>query len=75
MSEDDVKIVILKNAFPNEAHAVVAARVDGEWLILDNRTLTLVRDIDLTHATPELVLDRGGVRRFVSRSRSHHAAG
>jgi predicted transglutaminase-like cysteine proteinase len=75
LSEDNVKIVIVRNAFPNEAHAVVAARVDGDWLILDNRTLTLVHDIDLTRATPELVLDRSGVRRFVSRSRNHHAAG
>jgi len=42
-SKDDVKIVVLKNVFPNEDHAVVAVRVDGQWLILDNRTLTLVR--------------------------------
>jgi predicted transglutaminase-like cysteine proteinase len=65
---DDMKIVIVKNAFPNEDHAVLAVRVDGEWLILDNRTLTLVRDMDLIRAVPELVLDREGVRRFVSRS-------
>lgn len=73
--EDDVKIVIWKNAFPSEDHAVVAVRVDGQWLILDNRTLTLVRDVDVTRAIPELVLDRGGVRRFVSRGRDHRAAG
>ena len=58
VSEDDVKIVILKNAFPSEDHAVLAARVDGDWLILDNRTLTLVRDMDLRRVTPEFVLDR-----------------
>ena len=69
LSEDDVKIVILKNDFPNEDHAVLAARVDGDWLILDNRTLTLVRDMDLTRATPEFVLDRKGARRFVSGGR------
>jgi predicted transglutaminase-like cysteine proteinase len=68
--ENDVKIVVLKNVFPIEDHAVLAARVDGDWLILDNRTLTLVRDRDLTRAVPEFVLDQGGVRRFVSRSRS-----
>jgi len=73
--EDDVKIVIVRNSFPNEDHAVVAVRVDAEWLILDNRTLTLVRDTDLARAIPELVLDREGVRRFVSRSRNRHAAG
>jgi predicted transglutaminase-like cysteine proteinase len=62
--KDDVKIVILKNFFPNEDHAAVAARVDGQWLILDNRTLTLVRDTDVTRATPEFVLDHEGVKRF-----------
>jgi predicted transglutaminase-like cysteine proteinase len=61
---DDVKIVILKNQFPNEYHAVAAARVNGEWLILDNRTLILVRDTALTRATPVFVLDHEGVRRF-----------
>jgi predicted transglutaminase-like cysteine proteinase len=66
LSEDDVKIVILKNTYPNEDHAVLAVRVDGDWLILDNRTLTLVRDMDLRRATPEFVLDRQGARRFVT---------
>lgn len=67
LSEDDMRIVILKRDFPNEDHAVLAVRVDGDWLILDNRTLTLVRDTDLMGAMPEFVLDRSGVRRFVSR--------
>jgi len=74
ISKDDIKIVVLKNVFPNEDHAVLAVRVDGEWLILDNRTLTLVRDMDLTRAIPEFVLDQEGVRRFVSGSRNHRAA-
>jgi len=71
----DLKIVVLKNAFPNEDHAVVAARVDDQWLILDNRTLTLVRDMDLTRATPELMLDQQGVRRFIARDRSRRQVG
>ncbi len=62
--KDDVKIVILKNFFPNESHAAVATRVDGQWLILDNRTLALVRDTDVTRAIPEFVLDHEGVKRF-----------
>jgi predicted transglutaminase-like cysteine proteinase len=70
----DVKIVILKNLFPNEYHAVAAARVNGEWLILDNRTLTLVRDTDLTRAIPVFVLDREGVRRFKWAGRDRRAA-
>ena len=71
ISKDDVKIVIVRKAFPNEDHAVVAVHVDGQWLILDNRTLTLVRDMDLTRAVPELVLDHEGVKRFVRAGHSH----
>jgi predicted transglutaminase-like cysteine proteinase len=61
----DVKIVVLKTAFPREDHAVVAVRADDQWLILDNRTLTLVRDTDMIRAIPEFILDQRGVRRFV----------
>jgi predicted transglutaminase-like cysteine proteinase len=61
----DVKIVILRNQFPNEYHAVAATRVNGEWLILDNRQLTLVRDTDVIRATPEFLLDEYGVHRFI----------
>jgi len=64
IAKDDVKIIVLQNSFPNEQHAAVATRVDGQWLILDNRTLTLVRDTDVARAIPEFVLDHHGVKRF-----------
>jgi hypothetical protein len=69
ISKEDLKIVILKNRLPNEDHAAVAARADGQWLILDNRTLTLVRDVDVARAIPIFVPDDDGVRRFVGSSR------
>jgi predicted transglutaminase-like cysteine proteinase len=65
LSHDDVKIVILRNLLLNEDHAVVAARVDGQWLILDNRRLALVRDTKMVGSIPKFVLDEGGTRRFV----------
>jgi predicted transglutaminase-like cysteine proteinase len=65
LSSADVKIVILRKLFPSEDHAVAAARVNGEWLILDNRHLALVRDTDVMRATPKFLLDEGGVHRFV----------
>jgi len=61
----DVKIVILRNLFPIGDHAVAAARVNGEWLILDNRWLTLVRDTDMMRSTPKFMLDEDGAHRFV----------
>lgn len=65
LSSADVKIVVVRNLFPNEYHAVAAARVEGEWLILDNRWLTLVRDTDMVRAIPQFLLDEDGVHRFV----------
>jgi predicted transglutaminase-like cysteine proteinase len=71
---DDVKIVVLRNLLPNEDHAAVAARVDGQWLILDNLRLTLVRDTDVVRAIPRFVLDQQGARRFVWASRKPRRA-
>jgi predicted transglutaminase-like cysteine proteinase len=70
LSRDDVKIVILRNLLPNEDHAVVAARVEGKWLILDNRRLALVRDSEMVRSIPEFVLDEDGARRFVPSNRT-----
>jgi predicted transglutaminase-like cysteine proteinase len=65
LSRDDVKIVILRNLLPDEDHAVVAARVDGKWLILDNLRLALVRDTEMIRSIPKFVLDQHGVRRLI----------
>ena len=70
LSHDDVKIVILRNLLPKEDHAAVAARVDGQWLILDNRHLTLVRDTETLGSIPKFVLDEDGTRRFVPSNRA-----
>jgi predicted transglutaminase-like cysteine proteinase len=73
LSKDAVKIVVWRNRLPNNDHAVLAVRVDDQWLMLDNRTLTLVRDTDVTRAIPEFVLDDQGVRRFIWSSRIRKA--
>ncbi len=48
--KDDIKFVMLKNFFPSENHVSVATCVDGQWLILDDRMLALVRDTNVTRA-------------------------
>ena len=70
LSSADLKIVIIRKLFPSEDHAVAAARANGEWLILDNRQLTLVRNTDMTRAIPKFLLDEGRVHRFVPASTS-----
>ena len=72
LSREDVRIVILRNVLPKEDHAAVAARVDGQWLILDNRHLALVRDTEMVGSIPKFVLDEDGTRRFVPSSRAGH---
>jgi predicted transglutaminase-like cysteine proteinase len=75
LSHDDVKIVILRNLLPKEDHAAVAARVDGQWLILDNRWLTLVRDTEMVRSIPKFVLDEEGTRRFVPSNQAEQGPG
>jgi predicted transglutaminase-like cysteine proteinase len=70
LSRDEVKIVILRNLLPKEDHAAVAARVDGQWLILDNRHLALVRDTKMVGSIPRFQLDEGGTQRFVPSNRA-----
>ena len=75
LSRSDVKIVILRTILPKQDHAVVAARVDGQWLILDNRRLALVRDIDMIGCIPRFLLDEDGTRRFVLPNRAAEGPG
>jgi predicted transglutaminase-like cysteine proteinase len=66
----DVKIVIFRIPLRKEDHAAVAARVDGRWLILDNRRLALMRDTEMIGTIPRFVLDEDGTRRFVPSNRA-----
>jgi predicted transglutaminase-like cysteine proteinase len=66
LAEADVKLVVVRNTAAGVDHAVVAVRLDGAWIILDNRWLPLVRDRELPRATPLFVLDDNGVRQFVA---------
>lgn len=62
----DLRIVIVRNPALGQDHAVTAARVDGEWLILDNRTMTLLTDAETGHLTPLVTLDDGEPSRSVA---------
>ncbi|HEY0299982.1 MAG TPA: transglutaminase-like cysteine peptidase [Rhizomicrobium sp.] len=62
----DLRIVIVHNTANNEDHAVTAARVDGAWLILDNRHMMLLTDSDVGNMTPLVTLDHEDGRRTVT---------
>lgn len=57
LAPEDLRIVILRDASINQDHAVTAARVDGQWLILDNRHMTLLTDSESGNMTPLVALD------------------
>jgi predicted transglutaminase-like cysteine proteinase len=42
MSADRLRLLVVRDPASPDLHAVAAARLDGRWLILDNRRFTLV---------------------------------
>src|SRR5271166_1313007 len=66
ISPDHVRLVIVHNKRNNEDHMVAAVYQDGEWLILDNLTNLLLRDLEKRDYEPTAVLDYTGVRRYLS---------
>jgi predicted transglutaminase-like cysteine proteinase len=64
ISPDDLRIVILRDDHREEDHAVVAARLDGNWLTLDNRHMAMVEDHDVRRYRPVFLVDRDGVKLY-----------
>jgi predicted transglutaminase-like cysteine proteinase len=61
-----LRLVIVHNKRRAEDHMVVAIYDDGGWLILDNRTMALVTDVDASAVyLPLFVLDDTGARRYI----------
>jgi predicted transglutaminase-like cysteine proteinase len=78
IAEDDIRLVIVRDLAVNEDHAIVVARLDGSWIVLDNRWLALAEDFQMRHVIPLFVLDHDGVKQFArtatagARSRDYH---
>jgi len=69
ISADDLRIVILRDDFREQDHAVVAARLNGTWLMLDNRHMTMVQDQQVRdYYHPVFLIDRDGVKRYLGAS-------
>ena len=66
VAPEDVRLVTVWDSVANDGHAVAATRLDGHWIVLDNRWLTLAEDNALHRLTPEFVIDETGVRNYVS---------
>ena len=57
MPPEDLRIVIVRSRALGQDHAVAAARLDGEWLILDNRHMRLSTDSQASDMMPLVTLD------------------
>jgi predicted transglutaminase-like cysteine proteinase len=52
MPSGDLRLVVVRDAKRNELHAILAARLEDRWLVLDNRRLLLLEDADIGDYTP-----------------------
>jgi predicted transglutaminase-like cysteine proteinase len=66
VSLDDLRIVIMQDTIHDEAHAVAAARLDGHWLMLDNRRMPMIEDADVKNYRPTFVIDQSGVKEYLN---------
>lgn len=57
LAREDVRLIVVYNRPAHEQHMVAAARLDGRWLILDNRTMRLVPDAEVADLTPLAMLE------------------
>ena len=64
IAADDLRIVIMRDTIHGEDHAVAAARLDGHWLMLDNRRMALVEDVDVRNYRPLFVFDQSAILRY-----------
>lgn len=65
ISPDDLRIVVIRDTLHGEDHAVAAARIDGHWLMLDNRRMAMVEDGNVRNYRPLFVIDQDSVMKYI----------
>jgi len=64
IAADDLRIVILHDTLSGEDHAVTAARLDGHWLMLDNRRMAMIEDNYVRNSRPLFVIGQSGLMKY-----------
>lgn len=62
----DLRIVLVRDTSVRIDHAVLSARVDSRWYVLDNRKRGFYVEVDLPHYMPLFALDESGVKLFAA---------
>jgi len=58
---DELRLILARDRAVRQDHAVLAARLDGRWLILDSRRSELIEDSAASSLTPLFAIDHRGV--------------
>lgn len=58
----DLRFLLVRDRIARDDHAVLAARLNGRWLILDNRFNAIPEDTRMYNFTPLFALDHDGVK-------------
>ena len=66
IATEDIRLVVVHDRATHGDHAVTAVRYNGDWLILDNRTLDIREDVEIRRFNPLFVLDSQGVKRIIA---------
>jgi len=69
-SESDMRLVLVRDTEARVDHAVLAVRLDGHWVVLDNRRGVVAEITELNHYMPLFALDREGVKLFAAQAPS-----
>jgi len=72
---DDLRLLIVRYPRRKTNHAILAVRVDADWLILDNLTLIMVNILETEHYHPLFALNQRGVSILASANARDRIAG
>lgn len=64
VAADDLRLLIIRETATGDDHAVVAARFEGHWRVLDNRTFIMLEDNGFDKYRPLFAIDAEGAKRF-----------
>src|ERR671935_1137679 len=66
ISSDDLRLLIVNYPRRRTIHAILAVRLDGEWLLLDNLTMVMVNSLEATQYQPLIALDYHAITTFAA---------
>jgi predicted transglutaminase-like cysteine proteinase len=65
IAAEDLRIVVMHDLLAGEDHAVVAAKLDGSWLMLDNRRMAMIDDAHVRNYRPLFVIGESAVMKYL----------